>query len=95
MVNAKRLSRELRTGGGASSHDYGAPDFALAAKVAFDAANAAKLTIDQWTKQKAFCFWCLIAAGATFAMAPPAVSNLTVALRRLRRGNLGGCSERD
>src|SRR5919197_1929840 len=35
---------------------------ALAGKAAFDAAMAAKLTIDQWTKHKAFCFWCLVAA---------------------------------
>jgi len=43
---------------------------ALAAKIAFDVANAAKLSIDQWTKHRAFCFWCLLAATATFAMAP-------------------------
>ena len=43
---------------------------ALAAKVALDAANAAKLTIDQWTNYRAFCVWCLLAAGATLAMLP-------------------------
>ena len=43
---------------------------ALAAKVAFDVANAARLTVDQWTKHRAFCLWCLIAATATFAMVP-------------------------
>lgn len=43
---------------------------ALAAKTGFDAASAAKLTLDQWAKHRAFCSWCLIAAGATFAMAP-------------------------
>src|ERR671930_1363873 len=42
----------------------------LAGKVAFDVATAAKLTVDQWTKHKAFCFWCLVAATATFATAP-------------------------
>lgn len=30
----------------------------------------ASLTVDQWTKHKAFCFWCLLAAGATFATLP-------------------------
>jgi len=43
---------------------------ALAAKVALDATNAAKLTVDQWTKYRAFCVWCLLAAGATLAMLP-------------------------
>lgn len=43
---------------------------ALAAKIAFDVANAAKLSVDQWTKHRAFCFWCLLAAAATFAMVP-------------------------
>jgi uncharacterized membrane protein len=43
---------------------------ALAAKIAFDVANAAKLSIDQWTKHRAFCFWCLLAAAATFSMLP-------------------------
>src|ERR671934_3100507 len=42
----------------------------LAAKVAFDVATASKLSVDQWTKHKAFCFWCLIAAAASFATAP-------------------------
>jgi len=58
---------------------------ALAAKVAFDVANAAKLSVDQWTKQRAFCFWCLIAAGATFAMAPLVIPEVIDAIRELRR----------
>ena len=29
-----------------------------------------KLTADQWTRHKAFCFWCLVASAATFATAP-------------------------
>lgn len=56
---------------------------ALAAKVAFDVANAAKLSVDQWTKHKAFCFWCLIAAGATFAMAPLVVEETRAAFRAI------------
>ena len=43
---------------------------ALAAKVGFDVANAARLTVVQWKQHRAFCLWCLIAASATFAMAP-------------------------
>ena len=56
---------------------------ALAAKVAFDSANAAKLSVDQWTKHKAFCFWCLVAAGATFATAPLVVGELRAAWRAM------------
>jgi uncharacterized membrane protein len=48
-------------------------DAALAAKVLFDAANAAHLTVKQWTQFRAFCIWCLLAAGATFAMVPLAL----------------------
>jgi uncharacterized membrane protein len=43
---------------------------ALAGKAAIDAAQAARLTVDQWTKHRAFCFWCLTAAAATFAALP-------------------------
>ena len=56
----------------------------LAGKVAVDAANAAKLSVDQWTKHRAFCFWCLIAAAATFAMAPLAVPEAIAAWRGRR-----------
>ncbi len=55
--------------------------FALAGKVAFDVANAARLSVDQWTKHKAFCFWCLIAAGATFATAPLVLGEMKAAAR--------------
>jgi uncharacterized membrane protein len=54
---------------------------ALAAKVAFDVANAAKLSVDQWTRHRAFCFWCLLAAAATFAMAPLAIPEALAAGR--------------
>src|ERR687887_1066122 len=53
---------------------------ALAGKVAFDVATAAKLTVDQWTKHRAFCFWCLTAATATFATAPLVVGEARRAL---------------
>jgi uncharacterized membrane protein len=55
----------------------------LAGKIAFDVATAAKLSIDQWTKHKAFCFWCLVAGTATFATAPLATPEARTALARL------------
>ena len=54
---------------------------ALFAKVVADAAVAAKLTRDQWAKHKAFCIWCLVAAGATFATVPLAFPEARAALR--------------
>ncbi|HEV2720887.1 MAG TPA: vitamin K epoxide reductase family protein [Thermoanaerobaculia bacterium] len=57
---------------------------ALAAKLGFDAANALKLTIDQPLKHRAFCFWCLIAATATFASVPLIVPEARQALRAAR-----------
>ncbi len=59
---------------------------ALAAKTALDAFNAARLTRDQWTRHRAFCIWCLIAAGATFAAVPFVVPETLEALRNLRFG---------
>ncbi len=58
---------------------------ALLAKTTADAAQAAKLTVDQWTKHKAFCFWCLLAAGATFAALPLAVPEAVAAFQQLRK----------
>lgn len=55
-----------------------------AAKTGIDAAAAAKLTVDQWTKHRAFCGWCLLAAGATFAAVPLALPEARDALRTLR-----------
>jgi hypothetical protein len=43
---------------------------ALAGKALADAAQAARLTVQQWTEHRAFCSWCLLAAGATFAALP-------------------------
>lgn len=56
----------------------------LAAKVALDVANAARLSISQWTKRRAFCMWCLLAAGATFATMPLVVPEALAAIRALR-----------
>lgn len=57
---------------------------ALAAKVIFDAAQAGKLSVDQWTEHRAFCIWCLVAAGATFATVPLAFPEARAALQSLR-----------
>lgn len=59
---------------------------ALAAKVAFDAVQAGKLTLKQWTDHRAFCLWCLAAAGASFAAAPLAVPEARAALKALSKG---------
>lgn len=58
---------------------------AMAGKVAADAAMAAKLTWDQWAKHKAFCFWCLLAAGATFAAATLVIPEARAALKQVSR----------
>lgn len=58
---------------------------ALAAKLTFDAVQAARLTVDQWTKHRAFCFWCLAASAATFAALPLVVPEARAALFRLQK----------
>ncbi len=56
---------------------------ALAAKVLFDIAQVVRMTREQWTKQKAFCFWCLISAAATVGTAALAVGETGEALRQI------------
>ncbi len=58
---------------------------ALAAKATFDAAQAAKLSYDQWAKHRAFCVWCLLAAAATFATLPLVMGEAAAAGRTLAR----------
>ncbi len=55
---------------------------AMAGKATLDAAQAAKLTWDQWTKHRAFCSWCLLGAAASFASAPLVLPEARAALRR-------------
>lgn len=55
---------------------------ALAGKVAIDAANGARLSIDQWTRHRAFCSWCLLAAGASFATVPLVIPEARAAIAR-------------
>lgn len=55
----------------------------LGVKVFADAFQAGKLSWEQWDLHQAFCFWCLIAAAATFIAVPLAVPEAWGALRRL------------
>ncbi|HEV2126228.1 MAG TPA: vitamin K epoxide reductase family protein [Chloroflexota bacterium] len=52
-------------------------------KALVDAAQAARLTRNQWTKHRAFCIWCLAAAAATFATVPLTLPEAKVAARHL------------
>ena len=61
---------------------------ALAVKTVADAAQAAKLTYDQFAKHKAACIWCLIAAAATFASAALAIPEAKMSIRELQRRNI-------
>lgn len=56
---------------------------ALAAKALADTAVAGKLTVDQWTKHKAFCIWCLLSAAATAATVPLVWKEASAACRTL------------
>lgn len=57
---------------------------ALAAKTLVDSLAAGKLTVDQWTKHKAFCFWCLLAAATSIATLPLSVPEAREAWGRFR-----------
>lgn len=56
---------------------------ALAAKVAFDTVQAGKLSVDQWTKHRAFCVWCLLASGATAVTVPLVIPEARAAVTHL------------
>ncbi len=56
---------------------------ALAGKIGFDTLVSTKLTIDQWTKHRAFCIYCLLSSAATFATPLLVVPEARAALRRL------------
>lgn len=57
---------------------------ALGGKLIFDVVNATRLTLDQWTKHRAFCVWCLLASASTFASVPLALPELRAAWRAVR-----------
>jgi len=56
---------------------------AMAAKVVLDAAGGAYLTVEQATKHKKFCSWCLVAAVANVAAVPQVVPEARAAWRAL------------
>lgn len=55
----------------------------LGLKVLADAFQAGKLSWEQWDLHRQFCFWCLVAAAATFLAVPLAVPESWAALKRL------------
>jgi uncharacterized membrane protein len=57
---------------------------ALAVKVGFDTLQAIRLTWNQWTKQRAFCIWCLVTSIATFATLPLVIPEAREAVKHLR-----------
>lgn len=57
---------------------------AMAGKVAIDAVQAGRLSVEQWTNHRAFCSWCLTAAGLTFAAVPAVLPEARAAWSQLR-----------
>jgi len=58
----------------------------MGAKVGLDAALAGRLALGQWPRHKAFCSWCLLAAGASFAALPLAAPEVLEAWNNMIRG---------
>jgi len=57
---------------------------ALAAKVGLDAVSALYLTVEQGSKHRRFCSWCLLAAGLSVAMVPQVVPEARAAWDQVR-----------
>lgn len=57
---------------------------ALAGKVVFDVGQMLRMIRDQWRKEKAFCFWSLLTAAATFASAPLVFAEAREAAKNIR-----------
>ncbi|MDQ3378057.1 MAG: hypothetical protein M3533_14345 [Actinomycetota bacterium] len=74
-MKPQELSRQLR------ERDTRIPP-TLAGKAAFDTARADKLGVDWRKEHRAFCFWCLLAAGSTFATVSLVMSEARAALRQ-------------
>jgi uncharacterized membrane protein len=77
------------TGGQTREQTHPWIPLSMMAKITVDAVIAGKLTIDQWTKYRAFCLWCLLATAATFAVPPFAFPEAKAALRRLTQSDHG------
>ena len=58
---------------------------ALGAKVAADAAGGLLLTLEQGTRHRRFCSWCVAAAALSVATVPQVVPEVRAAWRALRR----------
>lgn len=52
----------------------------LAGKSAIDAGVGLKLGVDQWTRHRAFCSWCLLAAAASIVTVPLVLPEARAAL---------------
>jgi uncharacterized membrane protein len=57
---------------------------ALAAKVALDAVSGLYLTVEQGSKHRRFCSWCLAATGLSLAMVPQVVPEARTAWAGMR-----------
>ena len=57
---------------------------AMAAKVAGDALSGLSLTVEQASKHRKFCSWCLLASAASVAMVPAVVPETRAAIRTIR-----------
>lgn len=58
----------------------------LAAKVVTDALWAVFLTVEQGSKHRRFCSWCLLTALSSIAAVPQALPEARAAWKVLRRG---------
>lgn len=58
----------------------------LAAKVAFDAVSGLVLTVEQASRHRRFCGWCLAATAASVAMVPQVLPELRAGWRAVRSG---------
>ena len=59
---------------------------ALGAKLVADAAGSLVLTVEQGTKHRRFCSWCLASAALSVAAVPQVVPEARAAWRAVRRG---------
>ena len=80
------LTSVLAAAAGPDERSRPAVRLALAGKIAFDAAYAAKLLRDQPVKHKALCSYCVVSALLTFSGLPAAAGEARRGWRGLREG---------